>query len=447
MTSWIYATGVQTAKTLAGGELGVIGRDAVIASATGIPVTITNQGGETSDLLIAGQALSPNSPAISGVTATMNIAVAQTGIVSGLFGISFWAGALVRVSNAGEVLASHTAVALTLSTASTLTDIFNTGRMFGGHTAVFLNTINTTNAAIINNSGVIEGGQNGIVKNQTLAPGTAGAIKIINTGTITADSFALDLRAGNDRVVNSGLIDGKVDLGMGNDTFNTRFGEVRSSVLGGQGLDSFRPGRFEDSFDGGTDTDTLDLRGAGSVAVDLRNILENTGVAEGDVYLNVENIIGSGAADQLHGSVLANSLRGMAGADALDGDAGNDVITGGAGKDTLTGGAGSDQFMFFSRNELGDTITDFGDSAGNQDQLRISAAALGGGLSAGTVAAGAFISRAADHAAQDANDRFILNKADKTLWFDADGSGAGAAILVVDLQNSTSFGAGDMVLV
>jgi Ca2+-binding RTX toxin-like protein len=136
----------------------------------------------------------------------------------------------------------------------------------------------------------------------------------------------------------------------------------------------------------------------------------------------------------------------MGGADVIDGDAGADVITGGAGRDTISGGAGSDQFIFLSRAEMGDTIVDFGDVAGNQDQLRISASALGGGLTAGAVAASVFITRSSDHAAQQADDRFILNNADKTLWFDADGNGAGAAILVVDLQNNTTFGAGDMLL-
>ena len=48
------------------------------------------------------------------------------------------------------------------------------------------------------------------------------------------------------------------------------------------------------------------------------------------------------------------------------------------------------------------------------------------GLS-GAIAAGNLVTRA-DNVAQQADDFFILRTGDKTLWFDQDGSGAGAAV-------------------
>jgi Ca2+-binding RTX toxin-like protein len=111
----------------------------------------------------------------------------------------------------------------------------------------------------------------------------------------------------------------------------------------------------------------------------------------------------------------------------LDGAAGADLIRGGQGLDTLTGGLGNDIFRFQTLAECGDVITDFLNVAGDNDKFQIVASAFGGGLVAGALAATQFQSRA-DNVAQDADDRFIFRTTDRTLWFDADGNGAGAAI-------------------
>ena len=64
----------------------------------------------------------------------------------------------------------------------------------------------------------------------------------------------------------------------------------------------------------------------------------------------------------------------------------------------------------------------------------------------GDPAAGQFRARADNHA-QDADDRFIFRTTDRTLWFDADGSGAGAAIMVADLQAGAVVTAADILLI
>jgi len=91
-------------------------------------------------------------------------------------------------------------------------------------------------------------------------------------------------------------------------------------------------------------------------------------------------------------------------------------------------------------------ITDFGNILSSDDRFQITAAAFGGGLVAGALAANQFITRA-DNLAQDADDRFIFNTTDRTLWFDADGSGAGAAIMVADLQAGAIVTAADILLI
>ncbi|MGK9234864.1 S8 family serine peptidase [Inquilinus limosus] len=60
-----------------------------------------------------------------------------------------------------------------------------------------------------------------------------------------------------------------------------------------------------------------------------------------------DRLVGSAAANQLHGGRGGDTLIGRAGDDALHGDNGNDVLRGGAGADTLHGGAGIDLASYF----------------------------------------------------------------------------------------------------
>ena len=80
---------------------------------------------------------------------------------------------------------------------------------------------------------------------------------------------------------------------------------------------------------------------------------------------------------------------------------------------------------------------DFANVAGNNDFFQISASGFGGGLAAGWLAANAFQSGAGNTAAT-ADVRFIHNTATNTVWYDADGNGAGAAVLQASLQSTVT---------
>ncbi len=151
-------------------------------------------------------------------------------------------------------------------------------------------------------------------------------------------------------------------------------------------------------------------------------------------------------ADLLRGDRFAKSLTGLGGRDSLDGASGADTLRGGNGADVLTGGLGNDLFGYFTLSETGDTITDFSNVGGNDDQFVITASAFGGGLVAGALAAAQFQIRS-DNVAQDADDRFIFRTTDQTLWFDDDGTGASAARMLADLQASAVLTAADILLV
>ena len=131
-------------------------------------------------------------------------------------------------------------------------------------------------------------------------------------------------------------------------------GDAQSNVLaGGAGNDTLEGRAGADTLDGGDGSNTASYANAvttGLVA-SLQAPAGNTGDAEGDSYINIQNLKGSAGNDTLTGSSAANSLQGMDGddtlngldgADTLAGGTGNDILNGGLGADTLQGGAGSD---------------------------------------------------------------------------------------------------------
>lgn len=274
----------------------------------------------------------------------------------------------------------------------------------------------------------------------------AGDDVVLNRGVIAG---SLSLSAGLDRVDNSrGQIEGDVSLGAGDDIYLGKHGIVTSIVFGEEGNDTLVGNALEeDTFDGGIGTDTLDFRKGPAAIVALDGSFDNDGAAFGDSYTGFEEVMGSTTgADLLRGDGLANSLIGFGGKDTLDGASGADTLRGGNGVDSLTGGGGNDQFRYQALSEMGDTITDFSNVGGNDDQFVLTALAFGGGLVAGALAATQFQIRA-DNAAQDADDRFIFRTTDQTLWFDADGTGSSAARMLADLQASAVLTAADILLV
>jgi Ca2+-binding RTX toxin-like protein len=162
--------------------------------------------------------------------------------------------------------------------------------------------------------------------------------------------------------------------GLGGD--DTLYGKGGNDYLfGGQGNDTLHGGSGADTMNGGDGSDWVSYTGSAAVTVDLRD-RGFGGDAEGDTYLNIENVSGSSYADVLLGNATNNTLNGMngndylfgdfgndilnggSGRDQLDGGAGNDTLDGGTGYDTLTGGAGADKFVFRPSGG-GDTIVDF----------------------------------------------------------------------------------------
>ena len=173
---------------------------------------------------------------------------------------------------------------------------------------------------------------------------------------------------------------------------------------------------------------------------DLQSSGTNTNDAFGDVYISIENLRGSGLKDTLNGNDLANRIDGLAGGDTINGRGGDDTLAGGAGKDKLTGGTGADRFEFASTAAAdADTISDF---AGGTDEIELDSDVFG--LAEGALPAGRFV---IGTAAADASDRLVYNSANGQLFFDADGTGAQAQVLIATLTGAPVIAATDFLVI
>jgi Ca2+-binding RTX toxin-like protein len=132
---------------------------------------------------------------------------------------------------------------------------------------------------------------------------------------------------------------------FGNDGASTLTGLDGNDILNGNGGDDvLRGGQGADELagrDNGTalgDTATYTDSSVGIVA-NLATGLGSGGAAQGDTYIEVENVDGSQGNDTLIGDAGGNNLRGVGG---------DDVLRGGAGADTLDGGAGTDTASYYT---------------------------------------------------------------------------------------------------
>jgi Ca2+-binding RTX toxin-like protein len=157
-------------------------------------------------------------------------------------------------------------------------------------------------------------------------------------------------------------------------------------------------------------------------------------------------------ADSISAGLGNDSISGVAGNDTLSGGAGNDTLVGGVGNDVLTGGAGSDWFFFETALGIsnGDTIKDF---VTGTDKIVLSAKIFSKfkGSSAGSpiTADNLVVGAGTTAKANDANDYLIYDTATGLLYYDADGSGAGAAVafVKVELTGTAAPAFGDFLVV
>jgi Ca2+-binding RTX toxin-like protein len=213
--------------------------------------------------------------------------------------------------------------------------------------------------------------------------------------------------------------------GAGNDALFGVYDD--DTLLGGKDNDTLTGGTGADVLNGGDGVDTASyLTAAAGLTVSLTTGT-GTGDAQGDTFISIENLTGSGFTDTLVGDGNANVLDGGGGIDtlqgllgddtyvvdnaadvvlenanegndtinasvnlilsanvenlviqgagdlqgygngsvnALFGNTGDNILNGEAGADTLTGNAGNDAFIFDAGESDGDAIADFAGNGG-----------------------------------------------------------------------------------
>ncbi|TMH26866.1 MAG: calcium-binding protein, partial [Betaproteobacteria bacterium] len=138
-----------------------------------------------------------------------------------------------------------------------------------------------------------------------------------------------------------------------------------------------------------------------------------------------DSIYGLGGNDFITGDSGADTIVGGAGNDTIYGNGGNDWVEGGTGNDSMSGGGDQDSFVFREYGaQNADTVGGFDTNCAAGDARFYAAAGASGG--------------------HDADDRLVYNTSTGQLFYDADGSGAGAAQLVATLQGAPGVAAADV---
>ncbi|MEO8531611.1 MAG: calcium-binding protein, partial [Deltaproteobacteria bacterium] len=128
------------------------------------------------------------------------------------------------------------------------------------------------------------------------------------------------------------------------------------------------------------------------------------------------------------------------GNDTLSGGAGNDVLYGAAGNDILTGGTGADYFVFaYPSGDGVDKITDFKPV---DDTIVLASDTFN--FSEGTLSEDNFH---VGKSAADENDHIIYDRSTGSIYYDADGNGAEAQVLIAQVTKGTVLTANDFLFV
>ncbi len=272
-----------------------------------------------------------------------------------------------------------------------------------------------------------------------------------------------------------------------------------NALFGNDGDDILEGGAGADVLVGGSNTSAGDtaVYSTSLIGVTVNLSLDgaaqaSSGDAAGDVLSGIENLVGSGKADTLTGDDGDNLIEGGLGNDVLDGGAGTDsasyaratsgvkvnlslstaqntvgggtdtltgfenlhgskladtlagndgdnVLTGGMGLDILTGGLGSDTFVYLNLAEKGDRITDFQSGV---DILQLHASGFKN-AQAGTIN---FASGSAPLSGSTGG-WLLYDTDDGKLYYDVDGSGFSARLLLATLDGHPLLTAADIVIV
>ena len=301
---------------------------------------------------------------ISGVLSQ----VSNTGFISAAsFGV-FMTGDSNSIFNTGEIIANAGGI----SASGTFYELYNSGSIISGRDGM---RVSGDNGELVNSGSIISGNAAFVV---------VGTAVVNNSGTVSGDAFGLrtfGVTGETTTLINSGSI----TVTRQNDISFAVRGSASNEIILNSGLlngDVFlnfgddlydgRKGQVTGSVDGGSGNDRLygddgaNESSAAAATIHLRGLGGNDDLDGGT---GNDMLRGNQGNDTLVGGTGSDTLLGGAGDDDLRGDGGRDTLNGGAGNDLLSGGAAPDTFVMQLRPG-DDVITDFDDG---KDKIDISA--------------------------------------------------------------------------
>ena len=252
---------------------------------------------------------------------------------------------------------------------------------------------------------------------------TAGINVTLAAGTVTGDAaVGTDTLTSIEAIRGTDFADTYIAAGFTSDSAATPSANAGS----GSNFNEFEGMGGDDTITGNGNTRASYDNATAAVTVALA--AGGSGTATGDASVGSDTFLSG-----------VTRVRGSDFGDTISGNSGNNVLEGQGGADTLTGGAGADRFAYTAITDGVDHITDFSGHDGQGDVLTFDHQTFGSGLALGGADTGTldpahFVANATG--ATTAAEVFWYNTTDHTLYYDADGSGAGAAVAMAVLDNN-----------
>jgi Ca2+-binding RTX toxin-like protein len=264
-----------------------------------------------------------------------------------------------------------------------------------------------------------------------------GSDTVQSSASFTLPSFVESLTLGGSSAVN----------GTGNSLSNKIAGNAKTNVLsGGSGNDTLSGGDGNDRLDGGAGNDRLDggsgadtlTGGAGNdshvVTSSADRVVELAGGGTDSVSstiswtlpAEVEKLTLTGT------SPLSGTGNGLH--NTLVGNSGNNKLVGSTGNDTITGGTGLDVFRFSSALNASANVDTLPDFKPADDTMELENNIFTKLTSTGVLSTSNFRASGTGNAA-DSNDHVLYETDTGMLFYDNDGNGAGAKVLIAKLTN------------
>jgi Ca2+-binding RTX toxin-like protein len=269
------------------------------------------------------------------------------------------------LENTGSIIATgHSAVGVDLRWLSGAphggSSLINSGLIqatqSGGGVETAVRIWTPLSGAVIN-SGTIQGAVALDISWTSASPQPTGVVNNSGhiLGQVKLDGPAFDF-------INTGTVEGTVNLGTQDDIYDGGGGQVTGLVQGMGGNDQLTGGTGFDYLQGNAGNDTVAGGGGNDWVVGGMDQDRLDGGTGDDV------VYGNKGADTALGGAGADQVRGGQGDDVIEGGEGNDWLSGDLGADTISGGTGAD--IFHTWGDAGiDRVTDFSAAEGDRVQL------------------------------------------------------------------------------